>query len=56
MVKNLPSNAGGTSSIPGQGTKILPALEQLCHNTQPMTVLFGDFLEFNQANRGSLCV
>ena len=29
MVKNLPSSAGDTSSIPGQGTKILHALEQL---------------------------
>ena len=29
MVKNLPSSAGDTSSIPGQGTKIPHALEQL---------------------------
>ena len=30
VVKNLPSNAGGTSSIPGRGTKTPRALEQLC--------------------------
>ena len=29
MVKNLPSNAGYVGSIPGQGTKILHATEQL---------------------------
>ena len=29
MVKNLPSNAGDASSIPGQGTKIPHAVEQL---------------------------
>ena len=29
MVKNLPFNAGYMSSIPGQGTKIPRALEQL---------------------------
>ena len=29
VVKNLPSNAGGACSIPGQGTKIPHAAEQL---------------------------
>ena len=29
VVKNLPSNAGTTGSIPGQGTKIPPAKRQL---------------------------
>ena len=29
MVKNLPSNAGDTGSIPGQGTKIPHAMGQL---------------------------
>ena len=29
MVKNLPSNAGGTGSIPGQGTKIPHASRHL---------------------------
>ena len=29
MVKNLPSNAGDTGSIPGQGTKISDAVGQL---------------------------
>ena len=29
VVKNLPSNAGNKGSIPGQGTKIPHALEQL---------------------------
>ena len=29
MAKNLPANAGEVGSIPGQGTKILHAKEQL---------------------------
>ena len=29
VVNSLPCNAGGTGSIPGQGTKITPAAEQL---------------------------
>ena len=29
VVKNLPSNAGDTGSIPGQGTKIPHAMRQL---------------------------
>ena len=29
MVKNLPTNAGEVGSIPGQGTKIPHAMEQL---------------------------
>ena len=29
MVKNLPANAGGMTWIPGQGTKIAYAAEQL---------------------------
>ena len=34
VVKNLPCNAGDTGSVPGQGTKIQHAMEQLspCHN------------------------
>ena len=36
MVKNLPSNAGDTDSIPGQGTKIPPVTEQLSpHALEP---------------------
>ena len=30
VVKNLPSNAGGTGCIPGQGTKI-PQAAWCCH-------------------------
>ena len=33
MVKNLPFNAGDVGSIPGQGTKIPHATEQLTPNT-----------------------
>ena len=33
MVKNLPANAGDASSIPGPGTKIPQALEQLSLHT-----------------------
>ena len=29
LVKNLPSNAGDVGSVPGQGTKITCAVEQL---------------------------
>ena len=29
MVKNLPCNAGDSGSIPGQGTKVSPAVGQL---------------------------
>ena len=39
VVKNLPCNAGDVGSIPGQGTKIPPAAEQLspCPRiTEPM--------------------
>ena len=32
VVKNPPCNAGDTSSIPGQGTKISHAAEQLSQN------------------------
>ena len=35
VVKNPPANAGDMGSIPGQGTKILHALEQL--NPSPST-------------------
>ena len=38
MVNNLPSNAGGTGSIPGQGTKIPHAMGQrspLTATTEP---------------------
>ena len=34
MVKNLPCNAGDVSSIPGQGTKIPQAAEQLSPGTR----------------------
>ena len=34
MVKNLPCNAGDMGSIPGQGTKIPHAAEQLTHTLQ----------------------
>ena len=33
VVKNLPSNTGDTGSIPGQGTKIPCAVEQLSPGT-----------------------
>ena len=33
MVKNLPFNAGDVGSIPGQGTEISCALEQLSQHT-----------------------
>ena len=39
VVQKLPSDAGGVGSIPGQGTKIPHAAEQLsCHTstTEPM--------------------
>ena len=34
VVKSLPCNAGDTGSVPGQGTKIPHAMEQLnpCHS------------------------
>ena len=45
VVKNPPSNAGDTSSIPGQGSKILHSTEQLslCATTRgslPMSQFF----------------
>ena len=33
MVNNLPCNSGDAGSIPGQGTKIPHAMEQLSLNT-----------------------
>ena len=40
MVKNLPANAGDMGLIPGRGTKILHAAEQLekpvCHDKDPV--------------------
>ena len=41
LVKNLPSNAGDTDSIPGQGTKIPPAAGQLspCTTTREACVM-----------------
>ena len=46
LVKNLPCNAQGTGSIPGQGSKIptcLRATEPTCHN-QKVCVLQRDFM------------
>ena len=34
VVKNLPGSAGVTGSIPGQGTKIPHAMEQLSLNSE----------------------
>ena len=39
MVKNLPFNAGNSSSVPGPGTKIPPAAGQLSPGTATVEFL-----------------
>ena len=43
VVKNLPSNAGNRSSIPGQGTKIPHAMGQLSLHAEAKKPVCGNY-------------
>ena len=50
MVKNMPSNAGETGSIPGQGIKIPHAVEQLSTHASPDSIMtLGNKKDYNNS-------
>ena len=54
VVKNLPANARNTDSIPGTGTKIPPAMEQLnLHTTATKPMHPGPLLCTKRSNHNN---